>query len=75
MEQEGDDIHAEMNEEAVVREVRDPGCPTYEERERHNKTHIPFRPWCPICVEAKGKEDPHFLNRTQSGSMTYQKLL
>ena len=27
--------------------------------ERHYKTHVPFRPWCPVCVEAKGIEDPH----------------
>ena len=46
-------------EEATVKEVRDPGKPTEEERERHNKTHLPFRPWCPVCVEAKGTEDPH----------------
>ena len=30
-----------------------------EERERHYKTHFSFRPWCPVCVEAKGIEDPH----------------
>ena len=42
-----------------MREVRDPGKPTEEEIERHNKTHVPARPWCPVCVEAKGIEDPH----------------
>ena len=53
------EVEAEVYEEAKIREVRDPGCPTYEERERHNKTHCPTRAWCPICCEAKGIEDPH----------------
>ena len=55
-----DEVEADEPEEAKVREVRDPGCPTVEERERHNKTHVPARPWCPVCVEAKGIEDPHY---------------
>ena len=49
----------QRQKEAIVKDVRDPGCPTSEERERHYKTHVPFRPWCPVCVEAKGIEDPH----------------
>ena len=39
--------------------IKDPGMPTETERERHNMTHNPYRSWCPICVEARGKEDPH----------------
>ena len=53
-------MQAETVEEVKVKEVRDPGKPTEEERERHYKTHVPYRPWCPVCVEAKGIEDPHF---------------
>ena len=56
---EEEEVEAEGQEETIVKEVRDPGCPTSEERERHYKTHVPFRPWCPVCVEAKGIEDPH----------------
>ncbi len=22
-------------------------------------THLPYRNWCPICVKARGREDPH----------------
>ena len=47
------------NEEPKIKVVRDPGSPTPEEREKHDMTHSPYRSWCPICVEAKGKEDPH----------------
>ena len=54
-----EEVEAQGQEEAIVKEVRDPGCPTSEERERHHKTHGAFRPWCPVCVEAKGIEDPH----------------
>ena len=46
-------------EEVLIKVVKDPGLPTEAERERHNMTHNPFRSWCPICVEPRGKEDPH----------------
>ena len=29
--------------------------PTKEEFERHCLTHLPYRNWCPICVQAKKK--------------------
>ena len=47
------------NEEVLINVVKDPGLPTSQERERHNMTHNPYRSWCPVCVEARGKEDPH----------------
>ena len=56
---EKDICMAAPREEIKIRTVRDPGCPTPEEKERHNATHSPYRSWCPVCVEAKGKEDPH----------------
>ena len=31
-----------------------------EEVDEHNLTHCPYRSWCPICVEAQGKEDPDY---------------
>ena len=39
---------------------RNPSDPTPAEREAHYATHRPFRPWCPICVKARGREDPHY---------------
>ena len=48
-----------VEEEIKVKMARNPGNPTQEEVERHNMTHLPYRAWCPVCVEAKGKEDPH----------------
>ena len=32
---------------------RDPGAPTEPEVDRHNVTRMPFRSWCPACVEGR----------------------
>ena len=32
---------------------------TSDEVKGHNLTHIPFNPWRPICLVAKGKGSPH----------------
>ena len=37
-----------------------PSDPTQEERERHNKTHLPHRSWCAVCVQARAREDKHY---------------
>ena len=42
-----------------VRHRRPANEPTDNERFEHNITHIPYRPWCTICVSARGKSDPH----------------
>ena len=47
-------------EEIKIKRVPNPADPTPAERERHNATHLPYRPWCSICVKANGKEDPHY---------------
>ena len=36
-----------------------PVCPSQEEWDEHFRTHINYRCWCPICIEARGREDPH----------------
>ena len=46
-------------EETPVRTTRNPADTASEERARHDATHLPFRPWCPVCVEARATEDPH----------------
>ena len=42
---------------------QDPGCPTAEEVEEHSVTHLPHRSWCPICVKARGNENPHYRSK------------
>ena len=55
-----------LEEEAPIRKPRNPSDPTPEEKERHWATHLPFRPWCPVCVKAKGKEDPHLSGKKKN---------
>ena len=33
--------------------------PSAEEFDRHCLTHLPYRNWCPICVQAKKKNPSH----------------
>ena len=42
---EGDRIKAEK--ERQIRKLVDPRKPTREEVEDHNRTHLPYRNWCP----------------------------
>lgn len=60
---------------------RHPGDPTKAEVDEHNLTHCPYRSWCPVCVEAQGKEDPHYRatkedlnNEAPVVSMDYKEL-
>ena len=36
--------------------LRQPSEPTLTERLEHELTHLPFRPWCDICVRAKSRQ-------------------
>ena len=64
MEESGEefrDIELECEEEEARDSCvpRDPGAPTEAEVERHNVTHMPFRSWCPACVEGKARDKHH----------------
>ena len=51
-------------ENEFVRKLRDPRLPTPEEVEEHNiRGHIPYRDWCPICVQAKGRGQYHYKDK------------
>ena len=39
-----------------------PVAPSVEEWVRHQLTHIPFKGWCPICIQAKAKNPAHKKN-------------
>ena len=36
-----------------------PHEPSEFEKQKHNLTHIPFKPWCTSCVKGKAKAEPH----------------
>ena len=55
---EGERIKAEK-EADVVRKILDPLKPTEKDVEEHNRTHLPYRNWCPHCVRAKRKDMDH----------------
>ena len=39
--------------------AKSPNEPTQEEVDEHCVTHLPYRSWCPVCVKARGREEPH----------------
>ena len=57
MGEEEPSISSDPQENAPLQVAHDPGDPTTKEREVQNATHIPFRSWCSICVEAQGREE------------------
>ena len=35
---------------------KQPGEPTLTERLEHELTHLPFKPWCEVCLRAKSRQ-------------------
>ncbi len=58
-ENEADEMTCEPCEERVPKTLFDPLLPTPKEVAAHNLTHCPYRSWCKICVESRGREDAH----------------
>ena len=46
-------------EERTSRGLQDPLQPTQRQIDDHDRTHLPFRNWCPWCVKAKAREAAH----------------
>ena len=42
-----------------VKPLKSPQMPTQEEVAQHRVTHLPYRCWCPECVEAFAREWAH----------------
>ena len=60
---------AEEEVQQSVRGLRAPQMPTQAEVEHHRICgHLPYRPWCPECVEGFGREWPH-RGKAPSGSL------
>ena len=59
MEVEDQENDVECTESRVPKILFNPLLPSRREVEEHDLTHTPYRNWCPICVAARGKEDPH----------------
>ena len=53
---EGEGMAAEVVQSKGMRE---PYRPSKAEREEHERTHVPFRSWCPHCMRGKSKASGH----------------
>ena len=53
--------HGSVTSEEVQRQrvVASPTLPTLSELQKHRITHLPYRAWCPDCVEAFAREMAH----------------
>ena len=64
-EEEEELLHCE-EEEIPVRRPINPADPKPAEVEAHwAKGHAHYRPWCPVCVAARGREDAHYATTKQ----------
>ena len=57
--EEQDEIICGQCEDPPVKVAKDPGMPSERGVEEHFATHLPHKSWCPVCIKARGKEDPH----------------
>ena len=55
---EGERIKTERDAKRM-KSILDPRKPSAKDVEDHNRTHLPYRNWCPHCVRAKGKDMDH----------------
>ena len=56
----GEDLGVDEEERGGKRRDRPhPKKPTAQEVEVHEKSHLPFRSWCRVCMAARGVSDPH----------------
>lgn len=77
-ESEAAEVESGEFEKPPIRVAKDPGAPTEQEVQEHYATHLPYRSWCPVCVKARGKEEPHKKATTSNDkpivSMDYKEL-
>ena len=58
----------EDNQQAALpaKGIKAPQQPTEQERREPNLTHLPYRSWCSICVESKGRANNHPTQKTRT---------
>ena len=54
-----DDEGHEIEEAMKAQEIADVCKPSEAEINMHNLSHLPFRDWCPYCVQGKAVSYPH----------------
>ena len=58
-EEQREDIEDETEEAVECNPCTRPDMPTADEYSRRRLTHLPYRSWCKICVQAKGRNLQH----------------
>ena len=56
---EGEQIESREEEVQPLSQAKSPEMPTVSEMQAHRETHLPYRNWCPECVEGFGREAVH----------------
>ena len=58
--EEGEELNAQEGEEARPHKpIQRPDMPSQADIDRHRVDHLPYRAWCPECVEGFGRERAH----------------
>ena len=60
-----DDEYQHTSSAIPAKATKTPAQPTHQEIIEHNLTHMPYRDWCPICVQGRGKASAHQKQRSR----------
>ena len=55
--------------------LRAPGTPSAKEKEDHDRTHLPFREWCDVCVRARGQAHHHATHKAEQDRYSVAQLV
>ena len=60
-------LQGENPENIQIKVIKNPTLPSQAEIDSHNASgHTPFRSWCPVCVEACARDNPHLRSQEPS---------
>ena len=63
------ELTAQDEEARPARKIPRPEMPSQAEIDQHRIDHIPYRAWCPECVEGFGRERAHHARGTEERSI------
>ena len=63
-EPQGEEVQVPEEETRPRKEFTRPELPTQAEIDRHRIDHLPYRNWCPECIEGFGRERAHHAKDT-----------
>ena len=68
--QEWDDLSQATEEDEEGRKPKGmiaPQVASKEEREEHERNHIPYRSWCQACAKGRNRKKPHVKKTREKG--------